>query len=204
MHGLFLWDVLADRLALGVHFLANRLVIWCHMISRLHIGSYRANRAPSTLQDLLSDTIKLLLLNSLSSRYNRLDNRMRTLNGMFPAIIWVVVLWLLDHHLTLSLRAIDGIENWVIRLLNYLTADDGSLATRLLDRFQLHTLRWRLMLHVDGIICSTAVAFKAEFILHSHSIKLLILVTILVLHEFPSFNVSLHLLHPTRFQFLVL
>ncbi len=59
---------------------------------------------------------------------------MGTLNGMLTTLISSVGLLLDD--LTLSLRAVDRVVYWVIRLLYYLAADDGTLATRLLDCFQ--------------------------------------------------------------------
>ncbi len=60
---------------------------------------------------------------------------MGTLNGMLTTLISSSVGLLLDD-LTLSLSAIDRVVYWVVRLLYYLAADDGTLATRLLNCFQ--------------------------------------------------------------------
>jgi hypothetical protein len=74
----------------------------------------------------------------------------RTLHGLFSR-----------RNLTLSLITVDRIVYRMVSLFDYLSTDYGALAPRLLYRFEFLTLRRSLVLHVDWIISSAAIAFEA-------------------------------------------
>jgi len=91
----------------------------------------------------------------------------------------------------------------VVGLLNHVASDVCALTPRLLQILHLFTLRGTLINTVDWIICCRTIAFLAKFVLFAHAFKLFILRTVLVFHELPPFDVSLHLLMPSRFEFLL-
>lgn len=103
----------------------------------------------------------------------------------------------------LPLRPIYRIKHGVVGLLDHVASDICALTSRLLQILHFFTLRWSLVLVTDWIVCCRTIAFLAKFVLFAHAFKLVILRTVLVLHELPSFDVSLHLLMSARFKFLL-
>ena len=68
----------------------------------------------------------------------------------------------------------------------------------MLNAFQTDALRRRLIRHVDRVVCRASVTFLANLILLTHLLVPILFICILVLHELPACNVSVHLGHTLR------
>ena len=99
-----------------------------------------------------------------------------------------------------AIYSIDRVELRVVRILNHLTSHDGSLALRMFDLLQLYTFRRGFVLHIDWIVGCTPISFHANFVLLAHAIVSTQRVTVLIFHELPSLNISLHLGQASSFN----
>ena len=89
-------------------------------------------------------------------------------------------------------------------MIDHLTADNSTLTAGLLEQFHFLSLWRRFIFHVDRVVSSTTIAFLAQFVLMAHPLVSVLHISVFVLHELPALNISLHLLHTTAFNFLVL
>lgn len=81
----------------------------------------------------------------------------------------------------------------MVSLLDHLTSHDSSLALCRLDLLQLCAFRRGLVIVVYWIVGCASVTFHANFILLTHTTIPILLVSVLMLHELPPLDVTLHL-----------
>ena len=103
----------------------------------------------------------------------------------------------------ISLYSIDWVVSGMTILFYYGTTILRSLAAKLFLLLHLLTLRSGLILHIDRVVGLATVALLTKFVLTTHAVKLLILRAVLILHVLPSFDIAIHLLHPSRLNTLL-
>ena len=102
------------------------------------------------------------------------------------------ILHLSLHH-GLAIASIYRVERGMVGLLYHLTPHDSSLALHHLDLLQLLTFWRALVIIVHWIVSLAPVTFQANFVLLAHTPIPVLLVNVLVLHELPPLNITLHL-----------
>ena len=187
LSGLFFRDVLVDLAARRVYSLAYLKIICSQELTRLNFSIYRSDRStgtPSLLRStaVISPTTKRWLLSLLQIYI-----------GLWLGHWWEHLVSLGDQWLLLSLRTIYGIEYRMIGLLDILTSHLGSLTPHNFYFFQFDAVRRALIFHVKWVVRRTTITLLPNFVLLAHLLISLIFGWILVLHELPSFDISLHL-----------
>ena len=88
----------------------------------------------------------------------------------------------------------------MICLLNVNSSQLSSLTSHFLNCLQPISWLRRFIGHIDWVVGGTTVAFLTDFVFLSHFFVSLFLSGILLLHEFPSLDISLHLCQATSFD----
>ena len=160
-------------------------LIWCNKLAD-RFASYGSNWPTSALDHLWACAFKLL-----STRGDR--DRHRVLLKNTFCISLNLASW----------NSIYRVIHWMTGLLDISSPVHCSLTAHLFLLLHSLTLWGSFVFHIDRIVWCTAIPFLAKFVFASHAVKLLILCTVLILHELPSFDVSIHLLHPPRLNTLL-
>lgn len=178
-------NVLANGRSLWEDFFTDLNLIWCNKLTDRY-APYGSNWSTCALDHLWACTSKLL-----STRRDR-DRHRVLLKNTFCISLNLA-----------SSNPIDRVIHWMTGLFDISSPVHCSLTAHLLLLLHSFTLRGGFVLHIDRIVWCTAITFLAKFVFASHAVKLLILCIVLILHKFPSFDVSIHLLHPPRLNTLL-
>ena len=112
--------------------------------------------------------------------------------------------WLVGINLhLLALYAIDRVECWMANWLDLPASEFISLTLRYFYRLSFLALRARIILIVDRIIRTAILPYLTNLVLITHTLIPLLLVVFLMLHLFPSFDVSIHLICSATFYHLL-
>ena len=84
--------------------------------------------------------------------------------------------------------------------VDHLPSNNSSLAPWLLYRLHLLPLNVLFVFHVHWVIGGATVTFLPNLVFLSHPLISSINIIVLLLHEFPSLDISLHLCHATSFD----
>ena len=88
----------------------------------------------------------------------------------------------------------------MVRSINHLPSNNSPLASRLLYRLHLLPLYVLFVLHVYRVVGGATVTFLTNLVFLSHPFISVFNIVVLLFHEFPSLDISLHLGNSTCFN----
>lgn len=181
-------DVLVDFAARRIHSLANLQIICRNELTRLNFGIYRSDRSTGT-----PSLLRSIAMISSAKLWRWLLSFLQVYIGQLLGHWWEYLASHGDLVMLLPLRTIDGIKDRMIGLLDILSSHLGSLTPHNFYLFQFDAVRRALIFHVKRVVRRTTVTLLPNFILLAHLLVSLFFGWILVLHELPTLNISLHL-----------
>ena len=88
----------------------------------------------------------------------------------------------------------------MVRSINHMPSNNSPSAPRLLYRLHLLSLYVLFVLHVYRVVGGATVTFLTNLVFLSHPFISVFDIVVLLFHELPSLDISLHLGHSARFN----